>query len=170
VNENGAQVSPEQATPTPGSLDVTALRRSWDATLDAVNRRKRTTKALLLNAQVLSLQGRALTLGFTTAALVRAFQQGTNSDVLKEALTEVLGLDVDVLPTVAGEQQPLPSQAASQAPAPSAPAYEGFAPGDEIEPVDPDAPEPERAALGEDAALALVQDQLGGTVVRTSDS
>ncbi len=40
-----------------------------------------------------------------------------------------------------------------------------LAPGDEIEPVDPDAPEPERAAVGDEAALALVQDQLGGRVL-----
>jgi DNA polymerase-3 subunit gamma/tau len=144
-----------------GGIDATALRRSWDAVLDAVNTRKRTTKALLLNAQVLSLSGRTLTLGFTTPALIRAFQGGTNTEVLKESLQTALGLDVDVALVVAG--------GASEAQLPVAPVHEGLAPGDEFEPVDPDAPAPERVVGGEDAALALVQDQLGGTVVRTSE-
>jgi DNA polymerase-3 subunit gamma/tau len=154
--------APVAATEAPaGGIDATALRRSWDAVLDAVNSRKRTTKALLLNAQVLSLSGRTLTLGFTTPALIRAFQGGTNAEVLKESLLAALGLDVDVALVVAGE--------ASGAQVLVAPVHEGLAPGDEFEPVDPDAPEPERVVGGEDAALALVQDQLGGTVVRTSE-
>ena len=48
-----------------------------------------------------------------------------------------------------------------------APTYDGFAPGDEAEPEDPDAPAPERSVGGEDAALKLVAEQLGGTVVGT---
>ena len=46
---------------------------------------------------------------------------------------------------------------------------DGLPPGDEIEPVDPELPQPEREVAGEDAALALVRDQLGATVVRTSE-
>jgi hypothetical protein len=44
----------------------------------------------------------------------------------------------------------------------------GFAPGDEAVPDDPDAPRPEPAPRGEDAALRLVVDQLGGKVVSSS--
>ncbi|MGZ6827016.1 MAG: hypothetical protein ACXVGH_09510, partial [Mycobacteriales bacterium] len=139
----------------------------WDAVLDAVNERKRTTKALLLNAQVASLEGRTLTLAFTTAALSRTFQGAANIDVLKEALMAVLGLDVDVRLTVAGQAPPAAPTGAAAAPAPQVPSYEGFAPGDEIEPEDPDQPRPERTVAGEDAALALLADQLGGTVVGT---
>jgi hypothetical protein len=47
--------------------------------------------------------------------------------------------------------------------------HEGFAPGDEAVPEDPDAPPPPESALrGEDAALALVERELGGRVVGTS--
>jgi DNA polymerase-3 subunit gamma/tau len=135
--------------------------------LQAANERKRVTKALLDNAQVLDLTGRTLTLAFTTAALSRQFQAGSNIEVLKESLQAVLGLDADIALVVAGEQPPLP--AASRAPEPSQapPAYDGFAPGDEIDPEDPEAPRPERQVGGEDAALKLVADQLGGTVVGT---
>ena len=156
-----APASPVQAQAA-GGMDVTALRGSWIAVLAAANERKRVTKALLDNAQVLELKGRTLTLAFTTAALSRQFQGGSNIDVLKESLQAVLGLDVDVQLVVAGE---------APAPTPDAPsppvAQDGFAPGDEIEPEDPDLPKPERQPAGQDAALKLVADQLGGTVVGT---
>ena len=151
-------------------MDAIALRRSWDAVLDAANERKRATKALLLNAQVLELSGRTLTLAFSTAALSRQFQSSTNVDVLKESLLTVLGLDVDVQLVVAGEAPPAPSAKATATTGATQPAvappYEGFAPGDEIEPEDPDLPKPDRQVAGEDAALQLVADQLGGTVVQ----
>jgi len=148
----------------PGGIDATALRQTWDAVLDAASERKRATKALLLNAQVLDLAEGTLTLAFTTAALARQFQTSTNIEVLKESLQVVLGLDVQLALVVAGD-----ASAASHpaSPTPAAPAYEGLAPGDEIEPEDPDIPRPERVVDGEDAALALLQDQLGGTVVGT---
>jgi DNA polymerase-3 subunit gamma/tau len=136
-----------------------------------VRPRKRTTEALLLNAQVLDVQGKTVTLGFNTAPLMRNFSQGTNIDVLKEALQEVLGLEATIELTTAGAPAPAPASppaseaAPPPAPAPPAPAYDGLAPGDEIEPEDPDNPQGERIAAGEDAALALVRDQLGGTVV-----
>jgi DNA polymerase-3 subunit gamma/tau len=150
-----------------GGLDATALRRSWDAVLQAANERKRVTKALLDNAQVLDLTGRTLTLAFTTAALSRQFQAGSNLEVLKESLQAVLGLDVDIALVVAGEQPPLAAASRAPEPAQASPAYEGFAPGDEIDPEDPEAPRHERQVGGEDAALKLVADQLGGTVVGT---
>jgi DNA polymerase-3 subunit gamma/tau len=164
-----APAPPVEAPAAVGGLDATAVRRSWDAVLAAVRPRKRTTEALLLNAQVLDVQGRTLTLGFNTAPLMRNFQQGTNLDVLKEALQEVLGLDAAIELTTAGGPPPAASPApASAAPAPEpppVPSYEGLAPGDEIEPEDPDNPQGERIAGGEDAAIALLKDQLGGTVL-----
>ncbi|MDP9182532.1 MAG: DNA polymerase III subunit gamma and tau [Actinomycetota bacterium] len=156
--------TPAVDTPSEGGLDAAALRRSWDAVLDAVNSRKRTTKALLLNATVVSLSGKVLTLGFTTAGLIRTFQTGTNEEVLREALQTTLGLDAVVKLVVGTEAPTLPVSDA-----PAAPAYEGLAPGDEIEAVDPEAPAPERAVHGDDAALALLQDELGARVVSTTE-
>ena len=140
--------------------------------LDATGKESRKTQALLRSAQVLSLAGRVLTLGFPSGQLVRMFEEGTNAAVLSSALGQVLGLEVD-LKLAVGTDAPAPVSAPAAAapaapPPPPAPEYEGLAPGDEIEPVDPDEPEPERAVLGEDAALALLQDQLGGTVIDES--
>jgi DNA polymerase-3 subunit gamma/tau len=162
--------APAPAAEPSGGLDATAVRRSWDAVLAAVRPRKRTTEALLLNAQVLDVAGRTVTLGFNTAPLMRNFQQGTNVDVLKEALQEVLGLDavIELTTTAAGPAAPAAPAPVTAAPRPepaAVPTYEGLAPGDEIEPEDPDNPKGERIAGGEDAAIALLKDQLGGTVV-----
>jgi DNA polymerase-3 subunit gamma/tau len=144
-----------------GALDVMALRHSWDAVLDAVKERKKTTHAQLLNAHVLSLQGSRLTLAFTHAPVMRQFQNGVSADVLKEALQATLGITLDIACVVnegsAGEP------AASDAPAP---VTDGFAPGDEPAVEDPDAPAPPDARLhGEDAALRLVESELGGKVL-----
>ena len=173
-----APASPAGSDEAPGAggLDATAVRRSWDAVLAAIRPKKRTTEALLLNAQVLDVQGKKVVIGFNTAPLMRNFQQGTNIDVLKEALKEVIGLDAQIELTTAGGPPPAsPPPAAAPAAAaaapvappepPPAPEYEGLAPGDEIEPEDPDNPQGERISGGEDAALALLKDQLGGTVV-----
>jgi DNA polymerase-3 subunit gamma/tau len=161
--------SPEQP-PVTADLDATALRRSWDAVLEDANARKRATKALLLNAQILELNGRSLTLAFSTAALSRQFQSSTNVEVLKESLQAVLGLDVDLTLVVAGDAPAASAPAPSEPSGPAVQSYEGFAPGDEMEPEDPDAPQPESQITGEDAALKLVTDQLGATVMRTDEA
>jgi DNA polymerase-3 subunit gamma/tau len=157
---------PGEDVPTAGGLDAAALRRSWDAVLDAVKTRKRVTHARLLDAQVLAIRGRTLSLGFSTPTLAKQFKDSVNIDVLKEALAEAIGADLDVDCTVAGAAAAPPTTLSSQATAPSS--YDGFAPGDEAAPEDPDAPPPPEAALhGEDAALRLVESELGGKVVGT---
>jgi DNA polymerase-3 subunit gamma/tau len=180
TSERPAATEPPAAAPSApaaepaqeGGLDLAALRSSWDAVLDAASERKRATKALLLNAQVVDLSGRRLTLAFTTAALSRQFQTSTNIEVLKESLQAVLGLDVDLNLVVAGEAHAGDSShgGSGNGTPPvtaAAPSYAGLAPGDEIEPEDPDVPRPERVVGGEDAALALLKDQFGGTVIGT---
>jgi DNA polymerase III subunit gamma/tau len=164
-----ATAAPEQTDvpAAPGGLDAAALRRSWDAVLDAVKASKRVTHARLLDAQVLAVSGRRLQLGFSTPTLAKQFQEGVHIDVLKEALVASVGADLDVQCTVAGAAPtPAPTTAAPPTPAP---AYDGFAPGDEAVADDPDEPAPAGPVLhGEDAALALVQSELGGKVVETS--
>ncbi|MDX6198843.1 MAG: polymerase subunit gamma/tau [Actinomycetota bacterium] len=144
-----------------GGLDATALRLSWDAVLDAVKERKKTTHAQLLNARVLTLQGTRLTLAFTHAPVMRQFQNGVSADVLKEALQASLGVSLDIACVV---QDGAAGTAVS--PDVSPPAADGFAPGDEPTPEDPDAPPPPDAGRhGEEAALRIVESELGGKVL-----
>lgn len=151
--------------PLSGALDAAAIRRSWDAVLDAVKGRKRVTHARLLDAQVLAVRGRTLSIGFSTPTLAKQFKESVNIDVLREALSEAIGADLDIDCTVAGAAAPPPAAANGVPPAPS---YDGFAPGDEAAAEDPDAPPPPDPVLhGEDAALRLIQSELGGKVVGT---
>ena len=175
---------PEEAAPAdapaadalPASgLDAAGLRRGWDAVLDAVKASKRVTHARLLDAQVLGVQGRRLQLGFSTPTLAKQFAEGVHIEVLREALLLAVGADLDVQCSVSGASAESPPARGAAAPAPAVPAHEGFAPGDEAAPdevadEDPSAEAPRRpdpVVHAEDAALRLVQAELGGTVMGT---
>jgi hypothetical protein len=157
------QTAEPQQPAAAGGLDAGAIRHSWDAVLDAVKERKKTTHAQLLNAHVQSLQGSKLTLAFTHAPVMRQFQNGVSVDVLKDALQVSLGVALEIVCVVSQDAAAQsPSRQASVQPS------DGFAPGDEAAPEDPDAPPPPEAARnGEDAALRLIESELGGKVVGT---
>ena len=164
-----ARQAPPASGGAPG-LDAAALRQSWDEVLAAVKSRKRTAHAQLADATVSGVEGDRLVLAFQHAPILRQFQASTGPDVLKEALQATLGAAFDLSCVLHGSlhARPAPSGAPA-APAPQAPPpYDDFAPGDEAVPEDPDAPPPPEEVRGEDAALRLVQSQLGGRVVSTS--
>jgi hypothetical protein len=136
--------------------------------LAAVKTRKRTAHAQLADATVAQVTGRTLVLAFQHAPILRQFQAATGGDVLKEALQETLGADLDlrcVLHDSLAPHEHAPARAQAAVPPP---VDTGFAPGDEALPDDPDAPPEAAAPRGEDAALRLVVDQLGGKVVSTT--
>ena len=155
--------------PSPGGLDAAAVRRVWDTVLNLVKDRKRVTHARLLGSQVAALDGKRLSLSFTTPTLARQFQEGVNIEFLKEALTEVLGVELDVVCVsggAAGAPAASPVRAEpARAPVPAPAVHDGFAPGDEAADDDEGAPVP--VERGEDAALRLVEQELGGRVVGT---
>jgi DNA polymerase-3 subunit gamma/tau len=144
------------AAPSGGDLDAAAVRRAWTDVLDAVGRRRRTTRALLDNAQVTALAGRDLTVTFKTSPLARQFEKGVNPEVLHDALAEVLGVDwlVRVEFGDGGPAAPPREEAPAAAPA-------DFEPGDEPD----DEPVAERTASGDDPALALLRSGLGAQVI-----
>jgi DNA polymerase-3 subunit gamma/tau len=92
------------------------VRRAWDEVLGAVRTRSRPTQALLAEVSVAQLSGRTLTLAFRHAPLMRQFQGRAGVDVVKEALQEVLGADLDVVCSLG------PADHAPAAPAAAAPA------------------------------------------------
>jgi hypothetical protein len=141
--------------------------------LAAVKSRKRTAHAQLADATVSAVEGNRLVLAFQHAPILRQFQASTGPDVLKEALQATLGATFDLSCVLHGSlpahTHARPAGAGAAGPAPQAPpSYDDFAPGDEAVPEDPDAPPPPEEVRGEDAALRLVQSQLGGRVVSTS--
>jgi DNA polymerase III subunit gamma/tau len=149
-------------------LDAAAVRRAWDDVLLAVRAKSRPTQALLAQVSVAELSGRTLTIAFQHPPLMRQFQGRAGVEVLQEALQEVLGADLDIVCGTGTPAHSPPQPAGPAAPEPP-PVDDGFAPGDEAVPVDPEAPPEPAAARGDDAALRLVEQQLGGRVVGTSE-
>ena len=61
--------------------------------LDAVKRRRRTAHALLMNVSVHSVDNGVLTLTISSIPLSRLLAQDANTDVVRSAIKDVLGVD-----------------------------------------------------------------------------
>ncbi|MFP5372272.1 MAG: DNA polymerase III subunit gamma and tau [Actinomycetes bacterium] len=83
--------NPEPAA-ADGELTTTDVRRVWPELLSVVKRHKRTTEALPKNAQVHQLSNGVLTLSTSSPALARRLGDDHNRDVIREALSELLGV------------------------------------------------------------------------------
>jgi DNA polymerase-3 subunit gamma/tau len=98
-----ASAVPAPAAPTVGQIDAAAVRRIWPEVLDAVKRRRRTAHALLMNVSVQSVEAGALTLTISSEPLSRLLAQDFNTDVIRGAVKDVLGVDWRVRVLVDGE-------------------------------------------------------------------
>jgi len=145
--------------PVPGDvIDAAALRRLWPEVLDVVKQSSRTTRALLDNSQVAAVDNNRLTLSAPSPPLAKMIGDDRNSELLRAALTSIVGgtwrIDVEV--DGAGPAPTSPAAPAAAA-APVAPVAEPD-PRDDTEPVDsPDAPRVDPEA----EALSLLQSTLG---------
>ncbi|MGY2082105.1 DNA polymerase III subunit gamma and tau [Modestobacter sp. SYSU DS0657] len=157
------------ATPEPGAddgqLTTADVRRIWPELMAVVKRHKRTTEALLKNAQVHDLAAGTLTLSTTSPALARRIGDDLNKDVLRSALEELLGVRWKVQAVVDQPGAPAPgsppvtpeaARAAAEA-AETAEANELMAERDAA----PGSDEHTPAVDAEQAALALLRAQLG---------
>ena len=173
VPRGGEPTPVVSANPEPaadGELTTSDVRRMWPELLAVVKRHKRTTEALLKNAQVHQLSNGVLTLATSSPALARRLADDLNKDVIREALNELLGVRwrVDAVvegaaasagPPVAPEQAREAARAAEAAEASelmAERAAESSAGGDR---------EPEPAVDPEQAALSLLRTQLGARPV-----
>jgi DNA polymerase-3 subunit gamma/tau len=164
-DQEPATAGPDAVGGAVAGLDAAALRREWDRILVAVRDAKKAAYVALGSAQVAAFDGRVLTLSFTNQGAMRGFQSGANVDYLRDAVRDLLGVELEVACAYAAVPSAVPSAGGSTT---SPTAYDGFAPGDEAAPEDPDAPPPPDPVLhGEDAALRLIQSELGGKVVGT---
>jgi DNA polymerase-3 subunit gamma/tau len=156
--DSAAPVSAVEAA-NGGQLDAAALRRVWPDVLEATKARKRTAHAMLSqDAQVVDVRGRTVVLSFEHAPIERQFRSHGLADVLTAALREVLGVEW-AIETIA---------AADARPAAAAPATEGFDAGDA--PVDGDVAIDVTAPTGEQAAVTLLEEGLGATVIGEVDA
>ena len=147
------QAPPERVHTPVGQLDAAAVRRIWPEVLDNVKRRRRTAHALLMNVSVQSVDNGVLTLTISSIPLSRLLAQDANTEVVRSAVKDVLGVDWRINVVVDG----------------------GLFGGGEAPPPDPrdddprdDEPSPPTADRGpargvdpEDAAITLLQSTLG---------
>jgi hypothetical protein len=153
-----------------GALDLAAVRRLWDAILDAVKSRSRTAHALMFSAQIVGLEGTMLTLSFPTATLATRFAADT-SDLVTAAVKEVAGVDL-VLRAVAADSPPtagrgggsrVPSAGDAGETRPSHVDLTAHDPDDVVDAADDDPVDPS------DSALALLKEGLGAQVIGEID-
>ncbi|WP_116449545.1 DNA polymerase III subunit gamma and tau [Blastococcus litoris] len=153
-----------EPTAEDGELTTTDVRRMWPELLGVVKKHKRTTEALLKNAQVHQLANGVLTLATSSPALARRLGDDLNKDVIREALNELLGVRWRVEAVVEG------AAAASGQAVPPAQAQEAARAAEAAEAQElmaeraADASgdrEPQPVVDPEQAALSLLKAQLG---------
>ncbi|MFP5336598.1 MAG: DNA polymerase III subunit gamma and tau [Actinomycetes bacterium] len=125
------------AVPEPaGAANVEAVRRMWPDVLNRLMELKKTTWSTATHSQVVGLQDGVLRLGFTNSGALRVFARGAHAEFVRQALLDVLGLDVRIEPV------PLAGDAAAPT-APESRATPAREPASEPEPVpEPDGWEP----------------------------
>ncbi len=148
---------PGERVHTPvGHLDAAAVRRIWPEVLDNVKRRRRTAHALLMNVSVQSVDNGVLTLTISSIPLSRLLAQDANTEVVRSAVKDVLGVDWRINVVVDGGAPTLGGPAGS-ADAPPPPDDD---PRDD-EPSSPTAGGGPARVDPEEAAISLLQSTLG---------
>ena len=158
------QPEPAAAAPAPhtpvGELDAAAVRRIWPEVLDNVKRRRRTAHALLMNVSVHSVDDGVLTLTISSIPLSRLLAQDANTEVVRSALKDVLGVDWRVAVVVDGDGGPAGGANPPGASGGTAPPLPDDDPRDD-EPSPPTADGPPARVDPEEAAISLLQSTLG---------
>ena len=138
------------------AYDVTDVRRVWPEILAAVKQQRRTTQILLESATVAELAKNTLVLSMSSPGLARKVEEHGNAQVLRQALTGVLGVDWAIRCTASGGTRSEPAQTPTEE---FVPEDEEPAPGQPFVLHDPEivAAEllspPRRRALGRSARL-----------------
>ncbi len=97
-----ANSAPAASAPAGGSPGD-ALRRNWEAVLEAVKRQRRVAWMLLSNTSVVSVEDGILTLRFARDGDLKGFAASGHDAVLKRVLADGFGLNVMVKGVVGGD-------------------------------------------------------------------
>jgi DNA polymerase-3 subunit gamma/tau len=85
---------PAAAKPAGGNFDIAALRRVWPDIIENVKGRRRLTWMLISHdAQILSVDETAITLGIVNKGARDSFMNSGSDQVVREAFIEILGID-----------------------------------------------------------------------------
>ncbi|GAC1396452.1 MAG: DNA polymerase III subunits gamma/tau [Mycobacterium sp.] len=140
-----------------GEPNAAAVRSMWTTVREKVRQRSRTTEVMLAGAIVRAVEGDTLVISHESAPLAKRLVEQRNSDVIREALKDALGVDWKIRCEAGG--------AAGPAPAPDDPIAPALSKRDDDE-------EDMLAEAGnetsetprrdpEEAALELLQNELG---------
>ncbi|MCW2792539.1 MAG: polymerase subunit gamma and tau [Nocardioides sp.] len=122
--------SPEPDRPpaaAPGGLTLIDVRRLWPDIVEATKLRRRVTwMHLAQNCQVISVEGKVLTLGFSNAGARESFDNGGSAEIVRQAAIDVVGADwrIETIVDPGAKADPTAPRVTSPAvpePAPSAP-------------------------------------------------
>ncbi len=81
------------APPVGGEPNAAAVRSMWTTVRDKVRERSRTTEVMLAGAIVRAVDGDTLVLSHESAPLAKRLVEQRNSDVIRDALKDALGVD-----------------------------------------------------------------------------
>ncbi|WP_248579945.1 DNA polymerase III subunit gamma and tau [Nocardioides sp. InS609-2] len=136
VAEVAAPAVDEPASGPAGGLTLIDVRRLWPDIVEATKRRRRVAwMHLTQNSQVLGLEGRILTLGFTNAGARDSFIGGGCDEILRQAAIDVVGADWKIDAIVDPSAQPTPAATVTKA-AVTRPAEPTVAPDPSAAPVE----------------------------------
>lgn len=81
------------APPATGEPDAAAVRSMWTTVREKVRQRSRTTEVMLTGATVRAVDGDTLVLSHESAPLAKRLCEQRNTDVIREALKDALGVN-----------------------------------------------------------------------------
>ncbi len=81
------------AAPVAGEPNAAAVRSMWTTVREKVRQRSRTTEVMLAGAIVRAVEGDTLVLSHESAPLAKRLVEQRNSDVIRDALKDALGVD-----------------------------------------------------------------------------
>jgi len=102
-----------------GELNAAAVRSMWATVREKVRQRSRTIDVMLAGAIVRAVEGDTLVLSHESAPLAKRLVEQRNSDVIREALKDALGVDWKIRCEAGGApppEAPEPASVAASAP------------------------------------------------------
>ncbi|MCK0176343.1 DNA polymerase III subunits gamma/tau [Mycolicibacterium sp. F2034L] len=158
------EAPPVAPTTVAGEPNAAAVRSMWTTVRDKVRQRSRTIDVMLAGAIVRAVEGSTLVLSHESAPLAKRLVEQRNSDVIREALKDALGVDW----TIRCETGTAPAPAAAPAPARPAPAARPAEDDEESMLAEAVHEEAGPRRDPEEVALELLQNELGARPIEGS--
>jgi DNA polymerase III subunit gamma/tau len=147
-------------SPAGGELNAAAVRSTWATVREKVRQRSRTIDVMLAGAIVRAVEGDTLVLSHESAPLAKRLVEQRNSDVIREALKDALGVDWKIRCEAGTAAAAPPAPERDDPVVPAAPPQRDDDEEDMLAEAGNDTSEVQRRDP-EEAALELLQNELG---------